>query len=61
MGHTINTLNSTRLIQAQEVIPRRNSLCAPAETPNADGRLYNFSQDGIHSDGRYDSKFTDSN
>ena len=51
LTRTANTLNSTlpveaRQLNAQEAIPMRNSLCAPAETPNADGRLYAFDNDG---------------
>ena len=59
LGRTANTLNSTlpveaRQLNAAEAIPMRNSMCAPTESPNADGRLYKFSPDGIHSDGMYE-------
>ena len=58
LTRTANTLNSTlpveaRQLNAQEAIPMRNSICAPTESPNADGRLYAYDNDGQPSGGMY--------
>ena len=58
LTRTANTLNSTlpveaRQLNAQEAIPMRNSICAPTETPNADGRLYAHDNDGVESGGMF--------
>ncbi len=44
---------NTAQIAAQEALPMRNSMRAPSEKPDADGRLCKYSNDGIHSDGMY--------